>query len=127
MWFASHLFEKQIITGDQFGQAVRLQLARRPRIGAMVISQGLLTIKQVMAVLSAQADKLERPFGELAVDLGYLSREQLARLLFEQDRQAPPLGDILMEQGALTVDDFRRELSNARSGTLLHAQSAPAA
>ena len=118
MWFASHLFAKKLITGDQFAQAVRLQLERRPRIGALVISRGLLTIKQVMAVLSAQADNLERPFGELAVELGYLTREQLAELLFEQDRQAPPLGTILLELGALSVDDFRRELRTARTESL---------
>ncbi len=127
MWFASHLFAKNLITGDQFAEAVRLQLERRPRIGALVISQGLLTIKQVMAILTAQADNLERPFGELAVELGYLTREQLAQLLFEQNRQAPPLGNILLELGALSVDDFRRELRIARTESLPCEQNAPAA
>ncbi|MGD9857876.1 MAG: hypothetical protein AB7U20_23275 [Planctomycetaceae bacterium] len=114
MWLASRLFQKQVITADQLAEAVESQLSRRTSLGSLAASLGLLTIDQIADVSSAQAEEPDRPFGELAVEMEYLSREQLALLAFEQAEQAPSLGDILVEMGAITPDELRRELREAR-------------
>jgi hypothetical protein len=45
-------------------------------------------------------DKL-RPFGEIALDLGYLNRRQLEELLRTQGQDTIPLLDILTAMGVL--------------------------
>ena len=83
MWFASCLCEKGIITGGQFAEAVREQLSRRPILGLLAMREGKLTMKQSREILSAQADAMEKPFGQLAVELGFLTREELVHLVVE--------------------------------------------
>lgn len=114
MWLASRLCVKQVITPEQFAEAVELQLSRRPSLGTLVLEHGLMTPDQVSAVSAAQADELDRAFGELAVEMGYLTRQQLAHVVFEQAEQAPNLGDLLVEIGALTQEELRREVQEAR-------------
>ncbi|MBX3437453.1 MAG: hypothetical protein KF861_08190 [Planctomycetaceae bacterium] len=114
MWLASRLCVKQVITTAQFAEAVELQLSRRPSLGTLAVQRGMMTVDQVTAVSAQQSDEPDRAFGELAVDLGFLAREQLARLMFEQSDQAPSLGDILVEIGALTAEELRRETQEAR-------------
>ncbi|MCA9217759.1 MAG: hypothetical protein KDB27_32040 [Planctomycetales bacterium] len=115
MWFACYLHKKGIITGDQFAEAVREQLSRRPLLGAIAIQSGKLSVKQVMRVFTVQADDLEKAFGELAIELGFLTEEDLAQLLLEQANSAPQLSEILVETGALTREQMLDELAQYRS------------
>jgi hypothetical protein len=114
MWLASRLWQKQVISADQLAEAVETQLSRRPSLGSLSIELGIMTIDQVEEVSSAQAEEPDRPFGELALALGFITRAQLALLAFEQAERAPTLGEILVEMGALTPDELRRELWEAR-------------
>lgn len=114
MWLASRLCQKQVITPEQLAAAVEAQLARRPSLGSLAAQLGMMTIDQIEDVASAQAEEPDQAFGELAISMGYLTREQLALLAFEQAESAPSLGDILVEMGALTAEQLRRELWEAR-------------
>jgi hypothetical protein len=114
MWFASYLFEKGIITGDQFAKAVREQFSRRPLLGRVAIHRGMLTLRQCRKILSAQADTMEKPFGQLAVELGFVTREELADLILEQAESTPSLGEILVETTVLSRSQMLDELRQAR-------------
>ena len=57
----------------------------------------------------AQQSISNRPFGELAIELGYLDRLNLGRLLLIQVEGSKPLGTLILEAGLLT----QIELENA--------------
>ena len=57
----------------------------------------------------AQQSISNRPFGELAIGLGYLNRLNLGRLLLIQVEGSKPLGTLILEVGLLT----QIELENA--------------
>src|SRR5688572_11547018 len=114
MWLASRLCVKQVITTAQFAEAVEVQLSRRPSLGSLAVKYRMMSADQVAAVGSQQADEPDRPFGELAVEMGFITRGQLARIMFEQSEQAPSLGDILVDMGALSAEELRCEIQEAR-------------
>jgi hypothetical protein len=57
-------------------------------------------VGQVFKILNVQAQQ-RRPFGRIAVELGFLTEEGLADLLQAQARCNKSLGDILVEMGAI--------------------------
>ncbi|MBX5447769.1 MAG: Flp pilus assembly complex ATPase component TadA, partial [Acidothermus cellulolyticus] len=55
----------------------------RPRIGHVLVSSGLLSNRELGAILDAQRDGPRRRLGQIALDLGYVDEEQLADVLAE--------------------------------------------
>ncbi|ABK53595.1 type II secretion system protein E [Acidothermus cellulolyticus 11B] len=55
----------------------------RPRIGHVLVSSGLLSNRELAAILDAQRDGPRRRLGQIALDLGYVDEEQLADVLAE--------------------------------------------
>ena len=81
-----------------------------------------------MDVLSAQADDPEAMFGDLAVSLGYMTHEQLSRILLEQADSVPPMREILVEMGVLTRDEMLCQCQIAqREGSTVACYDAVAA
>ena len=114
MWFASYLLRKGLVTSDQCSTAIVTQVAKRPVFGRLAIELEKLSEQQVMEVFAAQADDLDKPFGEIAMEKGLLTKDEVADLLTEQERRTPNLGEILVEMGALTHQQMEDELVNAR-------------
>lgn len=57
---------------------------RAKRIGEFLISIGVLTEKQVMELLSRQANESpHKRFGDLVIEAGVCSREELERYILE--------------------------------------------
>ncbi len=117
--FAQFLVQREIIAPETALQALDLQRAATPPVGRLALEQQLLTMKQVFAVLSAQAVS-DRRFGEQAVVMGYLAEAQLEELLAHQREVRPGLSAILYDMGALT----RRELQKHRRAYLRELESA---
>ena len=67
----------------------------------------------MLHILSVQGEQ-QQLFGQIALDLGYLSKEQLAELLLEQDERLKPISRILVAMGALTQGDMESELKKYR-------------
>jgi len=88
-----------------------------PRFGDVAISAGLLTPRQVRALLRIQAihrvAEDERTFGQLAVSEGLVTRRQVDECLAEQERllaerlEAPFLGILLVERKYLTAEQVQ--------------------
>ena len=117
--FAQFLVQQEIIGTETALQALDLQRAATPPVGRLALEQQLLTMKQVFAVLSAQADSGRR-FGEQAVVMGYLDDAQLAALLAHQRDVRPGLSAILHDMGALK----KRDLQKHRRAYLRELESA---
>lgn len=116
MWFAAYLCDRHVITYEQFAEAVQLQQSRKPPLGLVAIRTGQLTIREVVAVLAKQMTHPAMQFGEIAVDLGFITEQELGGLLLRQVQSTPSMSDILVEIGALTpeeVDRYQREARTA--------------
>jgi hypothetical protein len=83
-------------------------------LGKIAIKHGMLTVKQASAIFAAQADDGGKPFGEMAVELGFLTTEQLNWVLVEQMKSIPGLGAILVEKGVLSQNQVDDEVKQAR-------------
>lgn len=114
MWFASYLHTRGIITGEQLAQALKLQLANRPLLGNLAMREGKITANQFMKIIMAQANSQSRSFGSIAVELGFLTQNDVADLLILQSGSVPPLSTFLVEMGVITQEEKCRELALAR-------------
>lgn len=128
MQFGVYLVENGVITCDEFFEAVKLQLRTRPQLGGLAIERRKLNVRQVFDVLRQQCDSPEELFGDLAVQRGYLTKDELADLIHEQLRRVTPIREILVEMDLLSAEavehhyrDFRRTMEHCVHGELAAA------
>ncbi len=99
--FIVFLYQRGRIDAVEAMMVMDRALQRRPAIGRIAVREGLLTVKEVMAILSAQAGQSpRRKFGETAVQMGFLSADDLRFLLAAQARASA--GDPCATVGELT-------------------------
>ena len=84
--FGAWLVERSIVTAEAVVRALDRQNAGRIPLGRLAMTQGKLKVAQVFEILNRQAGS-NRLFGELAIELGYLTPGELAELLLEQRRR----------------------------------------
>lgn len=110
---------EQLLNADEL-QGAR-DGAKRPMLGMVLEAEHMLNRVQVLAVAAAQTDRKVRgnsvPFGEMAVQLGFMTAEQLAKALEIQKEIAVALdspkrlGFYLIEAGVVTPTQLRTALS----------------
>ena len=108
MWFDLNLIKKGLVSLDQMLIAVKRQQLGRPPIGRMAVVSGKMSISQVFAVLKEQADN-PKSFGQIAIAKNYLTEEDLAHLLYLQSHAQQPLGEILVEMGCISREQMEEE------------------
>ena len=91
------------ITATQALSALdRFHQARVP-IGRLALQAGLLEMGPLLHVLDEQIEQATRGeprrFGEIAVELGYLSERDVEGLLRRQRRESPRLEEVMLELG----------------------------
>lgn len=114
MKFELSLVDAGLVDPADFCRAIALQLAERPPLGQVAIEEGALSAPEVRDVLHAQRETHSDRFGEVAMDLGLLSRDKIARLLLGQSERERPLIDHLVDIGALTREDAEEALLDFR-------------
>jgi hypothetical protein len=118
MHFGLYLKKKGIISAEQLVSALEAQLDTMVPIGQLALEEGALSARDIFDVLQAQNDSPSDRFGDVAVELGMMNRDQLMRLLMIQADRTRPIADILVEQRVLTHDDLSRELAEYRRAQL---------
>jgi hypothetical protein len=133
MHFGLYLHRNGIITADELVAALEVQTKRLVPIGQLALEEGILSARNIFDILRAQHDSPHERFGELAIEMGLLRRDDLMRLLMLQADRKLPIGEILVWQGVLTkhqVDEelnaFRRIQSQRRSATTTISRPAQA-
>jgi len=111
MKFGLYLVEHGMITTDQFVKALEVQLTSRPLIGALAIETGKLSVKQVFSILRTQADMPHEMFGELAIQAGFLTKDDLDGLLYQQSVRGTPMPQILGELEFAEASDLEEQLA----------------
>jgi hypothetical protein len=120
MQFGVYLVDNDLITPDEFFEAVKLQLRTRPQLGALAIEYRKLNVRQVFALLRRQCDSPTDMFGDLAIQSGYLTAAEVEALVEEQLRRVRPVRELLIEMGIFTTNEadqyyaeFRRSMQKA--------------
>lgn len=103
MRFGEFLIAEGRVNGDQIGLSLAEQKRRQIPIGLLAMHSGLLNSAEVHRVLRAQSHRRSwRRFGDVAQEMGLLTGGEVRTLLARQRRTRPRLGQILVEQGAIS-------------------------
>lgn len=117
MIFGEYLVEQNIIRQEDLARALELQKTDRIPLGQLAMQKGLIDNKQLFRILSRQRKPEERDksFGKLAVEMDYLSQEQIEALLERQTHTNRLLGEILVSQGLVSQMELIKALKKFRS------------
>lgn len=110
-FFGNFLLSKNIITTEQFLNAMKEQNNTHIKLGTLAMHAGLMTSKEVDQVVIKQTHEDKR-FGEIAIKDGYLTSDQVQNLLTQQTPDYLLLGQILIEQGLLSNATFETLLAD---------------
>jgi len=82
----------------------------KPKIGALLTKEGLLTREQLAQSLEIQKEQYPAlPLGRVCVALGYLSSEDLSQVLAKHHRRIP-VGELLVHLGLIGMDQLNETL-----------------
>ncbi len=102
-FFGQFLIENGVVDSDQIRAALKLMEEENRSLGTLAEAGGILTAEEAVKV-NAQQRTCDVPFGELAVEMGLLSEEQVEYLLGFQEQTRLRIGQALVRQGALAND-----------------------
>jgi hypothetical protein len=114
MHFGLHLRKVGLISAEQLVAALEAQQNTLVPIGQLALEEGILSARDIFDVLQAQNAAPNERFGDLAIELGLMKRDDLMRLLMIQADRRKPISEILVAQGALTAEEAANELSAFR-------------
>jgi hypothetical protein len=131
MRFGAYLVEMGVISTNELEAALILQEDRNPKIGRLAQQRHLLTFPKLCQILEYQRSH-KLPFGQAAIELGFLSQSELDQLMGEQSQKHIFLGELLAElkfmtkaeleyylaQYFRTLDRWRNEPAQAQNGQL---------
>jgi hypothetical protein len=120
MHFGLYLKKKGVISAEQLVMALEAQLQSLAPIGQLALEEGVLSARDIFDVLQAQNQAPKERFGDLAVEMGLMKRDDLVRLLMVQADRKHSIEEILVGQGVLTERQAASELAAYR-----RAQSRP--
>ena len=86
-------------------------------IGQLALEEGILSGLNIFDILRAQHRSPHVRFGELALEMGLMNRDDLMRLLMIQADRRVPIEEILVRKGVLTksqADEVSRRIAGRR-------------
>lgn len=90
-------------------------MARKLLIGELLINEGLITKAQLKKVLDLKKEqKLYAPLGEECVNQGFVSRQDLTRVL-RKYHNSIPLGELLVNMQVITQEHLQQALEEQQS------------
>jgi hypothetical protein len=115
--FGEYLVEQNIIRGKDLASALEIQKTDRVPLGQLAMQKRLIDNKQLFRILSRQRkpEEKDKSFGKLAVEMAYLSQEQVETLLEQQTHTNRLLGEILVSQGWVSQMELIKALKKFRS------------
>ena len=117
MIFGEYLVKRNIIQEKDLVRALSIQKTDRVPLGQLAMQKGLIDNKQLFRILSRQRkpDEKNKNFGMLAVEMNYLSQEEVEMLLERQTHTSRLLGEILVSQGLVSQMELIKALKKFRS------------
>ena len=132
MHFGIYLKKKGVISAEQLVAAAEIQLASLTRIGQLALEESIISPRDIFDVLRAQSAAPNQRFGDLAIEMGLITRDELMRLLMIQADRRRSIADILVSQGVLTrqqvaeeMGEYRRSIAKRRAGSGVPSKIVP--
>jgi hypothetical protein len=97
-----------LVTADDYVDALVRREEERLPLGQLAIEEGLLGVRQVLDVIRTQHVQPGLRFGELAIELGYLTDSEVTTLLMLQQQRQRPMIDYLVELGHISYEEAAR-------------------
>lgn len=122
MHFGLYLKNKGIISAEQLVAALETQLKSLTRVGQLAMEEGIISPRHIFEILQAQSESPNERFGDLAIEMRLMTRDDLMRLLMIQADRKRPIAEILVGQGVLSdrqaageLAEFRQSLAKGRT------------
>lgn len=100
--FSNYLIEKGKLTAESYNTIKEAQSKTRVKLGLIAVSEKMITEKQADEINRKQA-VMDKRFGDIAVDLGYLTADQVSRLLELQGNPYMLFSQTITDNGILTL------------------------
>lgn len=85
------------------------------RVGELLVREGVITPEQLDQALSVQKNqKVYKPLGEVCVELKFLSRTGLNRII-NRHKKSIRIGDLLINLGLITPEQLKQALEHQKS------------
>jgi hypothetical protein len=134
MHFGLYLKNKGVVSAEQLVAAAAIQLSSLTRIGQLALEESIISPRDIFDVLRAQSQSPNQRFGDLAIEMGLMTRDELMRLLMIQTDRRRPIAEILVSQGVLTrqqvageMSEYRRSIAKRRSASTVPSKIVPVA
>ena len=117
MNFGDYLVRQNIIREKDLTRTLEMQKIDRIPLGQLALQEGLIENKTLFRILSRQRKEEGRnqTFGQLAIQLGYLTDEQISELLKMQIQTNRLLGELLVSQGFVSQVEMIKALKKFRA------------
>ena len=117
MNFGDYLVRQSIIREKDLTRTLEMQKTDRIPLGQLALQEGLIDNKALFRILSRQrkVEGRNQTFGQLAIQLGYLSQEQVNELLKMQSQTNRLLGELLVSQGLVSQVEMIKALKKFRA------------
>jgi len=116
MRFGEYAVAKKLVTEEQFKRALEIQHQSRETIGNLAVQSGFISRQQNIHIL-LELKKIGGHYGDLAMERGLLTEEQIQKLLNIQKMHVKHLAKVFVEIGALSKLRAIRALIDFRSMT----------
>ena len=109
--FGKYLVEENVIT-DEDNRALHDKMFKtRVKLGTIAIAEGILDEKQVEGINHMQTQQDKR-FGDIAIELAYITEEQLEEMLKKQGSAALKYYQLLNEDKNIPMEDIDIYIEN---------------
>lgn len=106
--YAVYLVRVGAITPDDLVTAMEVQHRRREPFGKIALKSRKLTVRQTAEILNHQANHPAQRFGEIAVQMGFMTEDDVSAILQIQKANIPTLEEVFVSEGMLTADQLDR-------------------
>jgi len=113
--FGEYLLYEGKIDAYELSVALDFQKQKHLIIGVLAVQEGFLNDRQLCAVLDYQRLSGKGLFGEIAIELGFLSKDNVDTLLEMQEESHIRIGEVLILLGAITRKDMEKTLNEFNS------------
>ncbi len=123
-FFGGFLLNKGVVTKEQLIDAMQKESTTNIQLGTLAMHASLMDAAQVEDVKIAQTHEDKR-FGELCVEKGYLTEEQVQELLDSQYPKYLLLGQILEDDGVFDLATFNQLVHEYISENFIDEEALP--
>jgi CheY-specific phosphatase CheX len=102
----NYMVTSGVLSKEQLSEAYHVQDIKRAKLGVRAVSEKLMTIAQAEQVNALQAT-VDKRFGDIAIEKGYLTDAQVGRLLELQDNSYLVFMQALIDHEFVTLEKIR--------------------